>query len=363
MPVAVFYISGHGYGHAVRMAEVIRQLLAVAEGWAVHACSRAPSTLFSAIPDAALCIRPVSLDAGIVEGGNALSIDVPATVARLEPFFRERPQLIDAEAAYVRGVKADILVADIPHLAGEIGARAGVPVLGISNFTWDFIYEPFLAEHAGGRAMLQAMKEDYDRMRAILRLPFHHRMRFACQVIDVGLVAAQSGRDAATVLRSLGIAAEDSRTRVFVAWRGPMPIAGLRVAAEASPDHLFLHQGDGGSLPENTRRVCFGPDLSVPDVVAASDVVVSKLGYGTVAACVACGADLLFPPRLGFREDIALRQAAGRYLRSSEMPAEDFASGRWRPHLEQLRNRPRPSAQVALDGADECARMIIATAT
>ncbi len=364
MPTAVFYISGHGYGHAVRMAEVIRRLASVAPGWTVHACTTAPGHLFSDVPDLQLHLRPVSIDAGIVESGDALSIDGAATVARLEPFFRRRTQLVEAEAEFIRGAKADVVVADIPHLAGNIGARAGVPVLGIGNFTWDFIYEPFLAEHAEGPAMLQAMKEGYDGMRAVLRLPFHHEMQFACQIIDVALVAARSSRDKSEVLRRLGIAAGDVRRRVFVGWRGGVPLEGLRVAAEASADYVFLHvSNEGTALPENTRQIRFGPDLSFPDIADASDVIISKLGYGTLAACVAGSADLLYPPRLGFREDVILRQAAERYLRSREMPVEDFASGQWRPHLGYLRNHPRAHAQLSVDGADECARMIVATAT
>ena len=73
-----------------------------------------------------------------------------------------------------------------------------------------------------------------------------------------------------------------------------------------------------------------GPELSFADLLAASDVVISKLGYGMVAACVANGTSLLFPTRSGFREDIALRQGAQRYLRSYEISAERFtpATGR-----------------------------------
>jgi L-arabinokinase len=362
--VAVFYISGHGYGHAVRMVEVIRQLVAFTPAWTVHVCTTAPAHLFSELPDSALHIRPISIDAGVVEGSDSLSIDVAATVARIEPFLLGRSRLVEAEAEYIRAAKADVVVADIPHLAGDIGARATVPVLGISNFTWDFIYEPFLADHALGRAMLQLMREGYDRMRAVLRLPFHHEMHFDSQVIDVGLVAARSHRNAVDVLSHLGVAKDDTRKRVFVGGRGSTSGEGLREAANASPDYIFCCVSDvEADWPENTRRIHLGRNLSFSDVVAVSDVVVSKLGYGTLATCVATGTDLLYPPRAGFREDVILRRSAERYLRSRELPLEAFASGHWRRYLEDLRNRERPCVQLSVDGAGECARMIAATAS
>ena len=34
-------------------------------------------------------------------------------------------------------------MADIPFLAGDIAAAAGIPIIAITNFTWDWIYEPY----------------------------------------------------------------------------------------------------------------------------------------------------------------------------------------------------------------------------
>ncbi|HEX3149713.1 MAG TPA: hypothetical protein VHR66_16680 [Gemmataceae bacterium] len=363
MPIAVFYVSGHGFGHAVRMAEVIRALGDSDADWSVVVRTTAPPVLFEGLARVSIQVQPVSIDAGVIEGNGTLAINVDATLERLKPFLDRHDEIVSTEAAFVRAAKADVIVADIPYLAGAIGHAAKVPVLGISNFTWDFIYEPFVADKPWGSAALQAMKDGYDKMQALLRLPFHHEMHYAAEVLDVGIVAPRSNRPREEILGQIGVDKSDKRTRVYVGMRGTVPPETLRRAAEESVDCLFLHTSDVTCVfPENARRVTICPELSFPDLLVASNIVISKLGYGMVAACVANGASLLFPTRSGFREDIALRQGSQRYLRAHEFSAADFHAGNWRAPIQILRERPLPSATLPLDGADQCARMIASLA-
>ena len=49
----------------------------------------------------------------------------------------------NAEAAAIRASGAKVVVGDIPPLAFEAAARAGVPSIALGNFTWDWIYEGY----------------------------------------------------------------------------------------------------------------------------------------------------------------------------------------------------------------------------
>lgn len=111
-------------------------------------------------------------------------------------------------------------------------------------------------------------------------------------------------------------------------------------------------------MPASVLYYVSDPDLDFSDVMAISDVVVSKLGYGTIADCIANGARLVWPPRSGFREDEITMAQAPRYLRTTEMPPEQFHLGEWRPALERAMSLPRPLEQMPLDGAAACARWI-----
>jgi L-arabinokinase len=93
-------------------------------------------------------------------------------------------------------------------------------------------------------------------------------------------------------------------------------------------------------------------------VLAASDAVISKLGYGTVSACVANRTAILFPAREGFREDALLREGATRFLRAQELPLQDFLTGAWGPHLRALQALREPVERLELNGADLCADIL-----
>ena len=50
---------------------------------------------------------------------------------------------VDAEAAFLRDERVDLVVADIPPLGLAAARRAGVPGIGVSNFTWDWIFSAY----------------------------------------------------------------------------------------------------------------------------------------------------------------------------------------------------------------------------
>jgi len=344
----LYYVSGHGFGHARRSAEVIRALRNVAPDVNVYVRSSAPAGIFKGIT-----AGPVSashIDAPVVER-DALLLDWPATVAAAADLLRRRRAAVAREVEVVRDLGPDLVVADVPFLAGDVAAALGVRCVAVSNFTWDWIYEPHRGSHSDGAAVVRGARSSYAQMNALLQLPFGHDTDVFPQVIPVPLIARQSTREPAEVLQRLGLDAKDDRPRVLVAMRGGVAPATLDHAVASAPDFHVL----------NVRAEEFGFDFS--DLMVASDVVVSKLGYGTLADCIANRTRLVWPPRAGFREDDVTRLEAPRYLRMREMPADQFRAGQWRDALERALSLPEPPEQMPLDGAAACARLIAAQLT
>ncbi|TNF77412.1 MAG: hypothetical protein EP299_04750 [Acidobacteria bacterium] len=91
-----------------------------------------------------------------------------------------------------------------------------------------------------------------------------------------------------------------------------------------------------------------------PDLVAAADVVVGKLGYSTLAEAYRAGVPLVFVRRPHFPESPILAEFAQRHLPCHEISAEEFREGTWLEELPRLLDADRPPA-VAENGADEIA--------
>jgi L-arabinokinase len=341
----LFYVSGHGYGHATRMAEVIR---AGARHWGAVVRTEAPARLF---PGAR--VEHAVIDSAVAETPDTLRIDGRRTLDNWIEFARRREAIVRREAEHVRDSGARLIVADMPFLAGEIAAAAEVPCVAIGNFTWSWILAPHFAHDAQGREVLRVIDAGYARMQEYWRLPFSHpedRATFRC-VIDTPLVAPEI-----RMARRI-----DGRRTVLVGFRGSVPAEAFRRAARELPDTLFLtFDADLASAAPNTRLVQVTPEQSFPDLAAGSDLILAKLGYGLLANCVAGRHRLLYAPREGFREDEITSVEAARYTALRAIPREDFESGNWRPHIDRLLADPMPEGRMPHDGAAVCAGRISA---
>jgi hypothetical protein len=304
-------------------------------GTPVAVRTAAPANLF---PETA-AHSAAEFEPGIAESADALRILPAETAERVEQFFERVDAIVRAETAWVRAQRTRLIVADIPFLAGEIAASAGVACVAIGNFTWDWIYEPLLCRHPRWPEWDARIRRGYRQFAEFWRLPFGQAVRLEPfrRVIDVSMIARRG-----QPLRMAG-----GRPRVLIGMRGGVPPAALERAARDCPDLAFI---EPGSAP-------------FPDLVATSCAVVSKLGYGTVAECAVNRTPLLYPPRQGFREDAITRAEAAQYMNLAELPLDDFRSGAWGPHLRRLIESPMPASAPRSDGAEVCARRIERYAT
>jgi L-arabinokinase len=383
----LFYVSGHGYGHARRCGQVIAALRALAPDVDVRVRTTAAARMFDGVLPAAN-VSPCDVDAGAAER-SPLEVDAAGTLDRIAATLARRDAVVAAELPVLRELRPGLIVSDIPFLAGDVAAAADIPCVGLSNFTWDWIAERYVEAEAASpacagrpdrRRVLGAMSDSYAKMQAVLRLPLGGVSAAFRQVIDVPLVANHARRGRDEVLRALAIDPADGRPRVLFGIRGAIPTETLAAAAREAPDLLFLcptnEPGDvpPGVLPvplgrpmASTGRTAGGGSpaaavtLDFSDALQACDAVVGKMGYGLVAECIVSGVALVWPRRAGFREDEVTERDGPRVMRMRELPAADFRAGRWAEHLRAAVALPGPPEVMRADGAEVCAAWIAGT--
>src|ERR1041385_2421642 len=147
MPAIAYYITGHGFGHARRSVEVVRQLLALRPDLRVYFRTTANRGIFDEIAGPNVNLERVELDPGAIEK-NLFTIDQEATIEAVRSALANRDELMVREISFLRQNKIQLILADIPFLAGDIAEAAGIAIIGITNFTWDWIYEPYFASQS-----------------------------------------------------------------------------------------------------------------------------------------------------------------------------------------------------------------------
>lgn len=324
------------------MAEVMRHLLRHPQV-EIDVRTAASASLFPV--ESRLRVERAAIDAPVHESADALRIDGPATAAAWERSLTENGKVVSTEARIVRELQAQLIVADIPYLAGDIAACAGVPCIGISNFLWNWILEPHLSPAAA-----RAVMAGYGAMQSYWRLPFAHSegLDGLHKVIETPLIAPKPHKTRAAVRERLGL--PRNRHTVLLTFRGSISPEVLDRAQRMASNYHFL------DLLSTMRQF---PDLSFADIAEASDIVMGKLGYGLVAGCVANQWPLLYIAREGFREDAITSREAPRYTPMHEMPRADFEGGRWNRHCDVLLQLPVPGATMEFSGAATCAERII----
>lgn len=326
MATILFYVSGHGYGHAVRMAEVMRALHLRHPSWRILARTEAPSILFPAQVE----FSRANFDSGVIEREAGVVMDEDATVSRLEALLLRWDHLVASESAFVREQGVDLMVADIPPIAGDIAQATGVDCIAISNFTWDWIYEPYAPQ------LLRRLEQGYGRMPVLLRLPFAQPDRLGVfrQIIDAPLIARKG---------TASVPKGGDRTRVLLGSRAQVSEeAFVRATAEAPDFHFVIPPtGDG-----------------FPDVLTSCDIVLAKLGFSMLAECIAARKPLLYPPRENFREEAILQAQVNSHIPALPIPLADFYGGNWAPYLRELKRKPTLESALRLDGAAFCAEFL-----
>ena len=204
-----YYVTGHGLGHATRAADVVGELCR--RGHSVVVVSAAPQHVFvaeAAGAPGALSFRKRLLDCGAKQA-DALSVDPSGSLELYHATAVEpRETLLIEEEAWLLEARVSIVVTDIVPLACAAAARAGLPCVGCSNFSWDFVYADYFVEEARSDALRRVVwqiAEDYSHADALLRLPGHTPLPAFREIVDVPLVVMAAPLRAET-RASLGVA-------------------------------------------------------------------------------------------------------------------------------------------------------------
>ncbi|MCK5376431.1 MAG: hypothetical protein KAJ97_05075, partial [Acidobacteria bacterium] len=128
-----------------------------------------------------------------------------------------------------------------------------------------------------------------------------------------------------------------------------------------SQDRAWIVVPGGGRTARRRGRLLVLPfhgGFYHPDLVAASDVVVGKLGYSTVAEAFHAGSAFAYVARPNFPESPVLAAFVEQHMTAMEIDEVAFRSGDWLPQIEPLLDRRRNPAKD-VNGADAAANAIL----
>jgi L-arabinokinase len=354
-----YYISAHGYGHGVRSCDILAALFARHPGARVTVTTGLPeSFLRNRLPEAGerLRVREGVFDVGMVQR-DSIRVDVEATLEQVLELTGRRAELAAGEVDFLRESGAELVVADIPAMPLEAAAKLGLPRVAIGNFSWDWIYSPFVERDARWRGVIDLFEEGYRQADLLLKLPFAPEMPVFARQEEVGLLARPGRNRRAELARATG--ADPAKRWVLLSfttleWNDEA----LRRVEALEGFQFFTVK----PLDWPGRRNIHGvarEEFIFSDVLASTDLVVTKPGYGILSDCVANAKPIVYAEREDFIEYPVLERELKRFLKHVHVPAADLYAGRLEAALEAVGSAPEPREVLRGGGAEQVADRLI----
>ena len=354
----LFYVSGHGFGHATRAVALVRALRARQPRAEIAVVSDAPSWIFTDADPKVRCFK-AAIDPGLFQM-SGLDVDLPRSLKAHEMFIAGWDRAVEREGCRIRRLGAALVVGDIPPLAFAAAHGAGVKSVAVANFSWDWILSRYVALQPRWEAIIRRYGAAYSFADELFRLPMAPDDFAAFRKstpIPFLVNRCEFKKDEAR--RRLAIKDSDRRRLVLITFGGfgSGPLSAGR--GDDMSDTLFA---GFGPKPKGLAAGWLGlaRRLKFPhvNVVAACDALIGKPGYGTFAEAFAHRKPILYLPRENFAETPVLIEWMQKRGCARPIARDRFFKGLWRAELDALMAENQSWASLPLNGAEVLAERL-----
>lgn len=301
MKTLAYYISDYGYGHATRSLAIIRQLLKKNNDVKIIICnSYALDYMRAALEKENLVsFRNVPTDIGYVLKSQSMDIDIEIMKIKYQKYLKQWDYLIEQEKFFIQENKVDFIISDITPIPFEAAFKLGIPSLGISNFTWFTAYQDVIEKQ-----LLEPFKGAYNKMTYYFKLAGSKEPNWANKENrKYEFFSREIDWDEVNRIKNLIDHTNGNRHVIYFGLGMKVDIGSLDdLPLWDSPDCIFIVSSN---VTVNKPNVYTIPHdyLESQNFIAASDLVISKAGWSTVAEAVCARKPLLLLDRQNMKED------------------------------------------------------------
>ncbi|MCF8142714.1 MAG: hypothetical protein K9N21_02210 [Deltaproteobacteria bacterium] len=346
-----YFISPHGFGHAARASAVMCAVHELDVTLHFDIFTTVPSWFFEDSLVGPFTHHWVLTDIGLIQK-TPLYADLAGTVERLDRFIPFEKEGIRRLAQEMVRMNCGLVICDIAPMGIAAARAAGMPSLLVENFTWDWVYEEYTGAHSGLSRHADYLGELFS------QVDYHVQTEPVCRPDPVDLTVPPVSRRA----RSTG---KEVRQRLNIPDGGKMVLVTMGGVPEDYKDmkELCLPKDVWVVIPGAGRSLEMRGNLIIlphrseffhPDLVAAADAVVGKVGYSTLAEIYHGGVPFGYIKRRNFQESDILSAYIADHMSGLAIDGETFRTGEWTSNIPRLlkmprirRNGPNGASQIA----------------
>jgi UDP-N-acetylglucosamine transferase subunit ALG13 len=295
MKTIAFYISSHGFGHAARNIPIIHMLLEKDKNLMiiVKTMSNQLEFIKSSLEacSSRIAYYETLSDVGLILKEGSLQVDTQKLEEALENFIASWEQKIAEEKSFLVNNSVDLVVSDITPWVFRSASLVGVKSLFISNFTWVEIYKEYFKSSIYSKYL-----ECYNLADMAFLYPLHGEISgYFKKTREVGLNCRFFSKERVEEIKS-----HFKKPLVYVSVGRSVDLS-TTINVEELP-YIFLCTEGIELEGSNVIKIAIHTS-NTQDYILASDYVITKAGWGTVAEAVCSKKPMLVIRRDEVAED------------------------------------------------------------
>ncbi|MDF7809041.1 hypothetical protein P4E94_16465 [Pontiellaceae bacterium B12219] len=351
-----YYITAHGYGHGTRSCDVLNALRRADPNVPITVKTDLPIDFMkSRLPDS-VKIRPGAFDLGLIQK-DSIQVDLKASLIAIEKLYEHEAELIEQEIRFQTSENIGVVVADVPAMPLAAAQRAGIPNIACSNFGWNWIYSEFAEQEPRWQFFVDKFQAVYEKTDLLLRQPFAEPMRAFPNQIDLPLLAKPGTNQREEIAAATG--ADSTKVWVLLSFTTLNPDVQALEHLKQLQDRYELFTVEPLVWPNTGIHTLSRSQFAFADVLASSDLAVTKPGFGIVSECIANNKPIIYSDRQNFLEYPVLVKSIEQYCRYAFIPNAELYSGNLERALSEARFAEAPQKEMPRGGAELAAEQIL----
>ena len=292
-----FYISSHRFGHMTRCLGIIENILKTNDYNLYIACNKKQSDfarIYLAKHKDRIIYKDLVTDIGLVNKENSLEVDKFSLQQQLLDFTSSWEDVVNDEYDFLKNLNIICIVSDISPIGTLVGDKLQLPVVLITNFTWIEQYE-----HIGiDESIINKYRQAYSYITKFIKYdlcsPINsvnckdiNEVGFVCRNIDFNKIEKIKRQYGKSIMITCGKSANLNNINIKNFKGTIFTTSGIEITCEDECNVV--------NLPIDT--------LDTQNYIAASEMVITKAGWGTIAEGIIGHTNLVLIERPSAKED------------------------------------------------------------
>ena len=349
-------ISQHGLGHLAQAAPVLNALRKLQPDLALTIWSGLSPAALRARIEGPFTHRHESADVGLLMH-DAMRVDVAASHAAYHAFHADWPARVRHEADWLMQQGFDQVFSDVAYLPLAAAAAAGIPSVALCSLNWADISQAYLAEMPDMHRIFEQIHTAYAAAGVFLQPTPSMPMPQLARRQAIAPIAAAGCNRRPELNRTLALAADSKLVLLGfggVAYNGKGQLPRIQGVVWLTPDDW-----PDDAAEARPDRVSFSrTGFSFLDLLASSDALITKVGYGSFVEATAHAVPVLYLDRPDWPETPYLAEWLLQYGTAAAMDEARLFSDQLGVALHALWQLPRKAA-IEAGGAAQAAGLLV----